>query len=107
MGIYLNPKNMTKEAWLEQNAKRIIPGRLALGDFPEMWEKNERVVVLVDNGYFTAAAVAYSHDELRTFLNVRDKRPKTCFVLDLEKFAEPSLGMSDGERQVIKTGRMV
>ena len=87
MGIYINPKNMSKEKWLESNAKYtdFIP--------PSFDQSKETMVVcLVDNGPFTAAGIAYSEKELRDFA-IPDGRMKMWFVVETSKLleVEPSL----------------
>lgn len=72
MGYYLNPTDMPKELWLEQNAEGHREPFARHYD-PE----TDRVAVcLVDNGMFTAAGVAYNQEELRAFARP-DGRPKT------------------------------
>ena len=39
------------------------------------------IVVVVDNGAFAAAAIAYSLNEFRYLIDSQDKREKTLFVL--------------------------
>ena len=68
MGCYINPKDMTKEAWLYKFAKPT------LGPMPIT--ESEVPVCLVDNGPFTAAAVAYDRREADAFNLPSDRRPK-------------------------------
>lgn len=76
MGAYINPTDTTKEKWLTENAIRK--------DFPPVNLKyllpDYLPVVLVDNGSFTAAAIAYSQQELEAFLNVKDPRSKKWYL---------------------------
>lgn len=90
MGIYLNPKSMSKETFLnkygeevfEQNPKRIWDSRPG-GTYP---------VVLVYNATFTAAGVADSLQELSRFLDPEDPRPKLIFYVKLaDMVAEEAL----------------
>jgi len=76
MGVYINPESMSKESWLSDHAvlvgtnqNDVLP--LKFSDLKE----GELFVCLVDNGYFTAAGIAYSEEELSEF-NVDDGRYK-------------------------------
>jgi len=82
MGNYINPLNMSKEAWLVDN------GRLLLAAPDTYRDGDEVAVCLVDNGPFTAAAVAYSQDELEYFKSPSDDRPKLWFYVPLDKLIE-------------------
>lgn len=89
MGYYINPTDgTTKESWLASHGVRhpeIVPesARTTFEDKPCT------CVVLVDNGAFTAAAIAYNDDELEAFTHYRDYRPKRFFLVpdeDLKQF---------------------
>lgn len=95
MGAYINPKNMTKEQWLAENAIEVEIS----GDTPELIRQvllDEKIpyshlpVVLVDNGAFTAAGIAFSKGELMAFTDKRDMRPKRYFIAPIEKLHEVS-----------------
>ncbi len=80
MGAYVNPTGQTKEEWLKENGKQI--------ERPILWEDvpdDHYPVILVDNGLFTAAAIAYSEKELLEFNNPADDRPKCYFIVSREK----------------------
>lgn len=82
MGLYINPPDMTKEEWLAKYAEEATPTDLALTTYP----LGDKVpVVLVDNGWFTAAGVMYSVRELQEFLDPFDSRPKKCFLASKEE----------------------
>lgn len=73
MGSYINPASMPKEEWLERNARSVEePQEFVGGD--------ERLVILVDNGPFTAAAIAHSEKEFDYFMGLNDPRPRKYFV---------------------------
>lgn len=75
MGLYINPKEERKEAFLNRTAKLI--------DEPVTITNSEEVIVcLVDNGAFTAAAVCFDSVELKEFTNSRDYRPKKWYSLN-------------------------
>jgi hypothetical protein len=83
MGYYINPKQSTKEQWLKAN-----------GDFKGMEgqlnppPKGKHFVCLVDNGWMTAAGVAYSLEEQQVFADPKDDRPKYWFLVDDDKIIE-------------------
>lgn len=84
MGLYINPSNETKEEWLDRNA--VI--KLVATEPPTHRVDDMLCVCLVDNGDFTAAAVAYSFRELLAFTDPYDERPKTFFYCKLTALAE-------------------
>ena len=81
MGLYINPPDKTKEEWLRENGTLLTK--------PPCWfecQKDENLpVVLVQNTCFTAAAVAYSPEELKTFSRSDDFRPKRYYSAPIEK----------------------
>lgn len=68
MGCYINPKTMSKEDWLNKFATPH-PGPVPVS--PDVLP-----ICLVDNGMFTAAAVAYDQREADAFNLPSDRRPK-------------------------------
>jgi hypothetical protein len=93
MGCYVNPKGMAKEDWLKNNAK--LRGAIGKGDLKAMntaipeyssFPEGTMPVVLVDNGPFTAAGVAFSKEEYECFTDLGDHRVRIIFeakVVDL------------------------
>ena len=75
MGCYINTA-AGKEAWLAENATPVR------GPMPIT--ETHVPVCLVDNGPFTAAAVAYSERELEAFTQPTDFRPKQWFYVSRE-----------------------
>lgn len=71
MGYYINPIEMSKEVWLSAYPK-VDPYITGFVD------GDERLVCLVDNGPFTAAAVAVDKIEYDTFLRP-DGRTKVWY----------------------------
>lgn len=82
MGRYLNPMNQTKEEWLEDHAVPIndIPTTNTLFGYT--------AAVLVDNGDFTACALANTQQELEAFQHYTDFRPKLWFWVPNEFIGE-------------------
>lgn len=78
MGCYVNPQTETKEAWLSRHGTVLLI-------MPE-WEavpSNQLPVCLVDNGPFTAAAVAFSQSEYKYFMKP-DSRPKVWYLAKID-----------------------
>jgi len=74
MGCYVNPRTETKEAFLlrEGSMMQFAPTAADI-------TTDSVPVCLVNNGPFTAAAVAYSANELQAFTPGHDPRPKLWF----------------------------
>lgn len=85
MGYYVNPPDESKESFLSRNGIPISVG-LKWADLP----KGSLPVVLVHNGPFTAAAIAYSEAELKVFSDPSDRRQKKYFVVKVEKLLSVS-----------------
>jgi hypothetical protein len=83
MGAYINPPNMSKEQWLSENATEVP---FVDWDLPEGYLP----VVLVDNGPFTAAGIAYYRQELKAFTDESDQRFKRFFIAPIDKLHEVS-----------------
>lgn len=86
MGYYINPPEGTKEGWLNDNGLEVTDpswGLLATNFRGAMGNRgNDGVYVcLVDNGPFTAAAVAYNEAEFDAFADPTDPRPRTWYVV--------------------------
>jgi len=80
MGYYIDPKNETKEEFLEREGIEITESEFSAFAFHE----EALLVVLVDNGDFTAAIICYNDRELeyvQTSID-RDYRPKKFYVVD-------------------------
>ena len=78
MGFYVNPPQESKEAFLERE------GINAPFDLKLNWDSIPEgflPVILVNNGSFTAAAIAYSHSELDEFTRMDDPRPRRIFLV--------------------------
>lgn len=76
MGFYINPPDMTKEAFLALHGKPI-----GLKQAYGLLNGNEYLpVCLIDNGTFTAAGIAYSEGGLDQFM-YPDGRPRVLFAV--------------------------
>lgn len=78
MGFYVNPENgMTKERWLETYGDRVSEdsARQHSAGF-----QNKLAVCLVDNGWMTAAGIAYDDHERNAFMHP-DTRTKKWFLV--------------------------
>lgn len=86
MSCYVNPPQESKEAFLNREGRKIhgkeIPRRVK--DIPA----DLLLVCLVDNGWMTAAAVGYSDRELEEFTRSDDPRPRTYYMVPLDKLRE-------------------
>lgn len=82
MGAYINPDGQNKEEWLRENGTPIN-----LLDVLNWSHKPVDVlpVVLMNNGFFTAAGICYSETEMRVFTDPSDSRPKSYFFVNTEK----------------------
>lgn len=80
MGCYVNP---AKEEFLEEHSIEFFDWYdVPHIDFKSLVEK-DRVfpVVLLDNGNFMTAGVAFNEDEYNRFMDPRDERPKRVFLM--------------------------
>ena len=87
MGYYVNPPNESKEQFLKRE------GIKAPFDSKLNWEsvpKDFLPVVLVDNGHFTAAAIAYDAQELAECTSLNDPRPRQIYMVKIEKLVKVS-----------------
>lgn len=83
MGMYVNPPTMSKEDWLKANG---VP----TGSNPGAITETQVPVCLVNNGLFSAAAVAYNDRELAEFSRP-DGRPKSWY--NVTKVKLESIGL--------------
>jgi len=82
MGIYINPEHESIEDWLHNNSSMLLEPPQSSFYKDALADKN-LFVCLVDNGHFTAAAVAFSENELKDFLRP-DGRLKNWFLVSIE-----------------------
>ena len=81
MGCYINPQDISKEQFLaDHGVPCSTPGPITEDYLP---------VCLVNNGFFTAAGVAYSQGEVEAF-QYPDGRPKKWFMVSRENLRKVS-----------------
>lgn len=81
MGAYINPPNETKDEFLQREGTRIFyADAFAHEDFTD-----KLLVVLVNNGSFTAAAIAFDAKEKEAFLSPDDPRICKTYVVERSK----------------------
>ncbi|GEM_PF-1818007 len=79
MGEYVNPRGESKESFLDREGNevdKIVWEEIPVGNIP---------VIYVDNGPFSAAAIAYSKCELEVFTSPGDYRPKRFYLVPVGK----------------------
>ena len=77
MGLYIDPSVGDKETWLAENGKKLdYNNPLEWSEIP----KGYFPVILMDNGMFTAAGVAFNEREYKNFLTP-DPRPKQLWIV--------------------------
>lgn len=80
MGYYVNPPDRAKEMWLLEEGEILDRAPQEYTD-----GQGNLAVCLVFNPAFTAAAIAYSQQELEIFKDPRDLRDKVWFWVSREK----------------------
>jgi hypothetical protein len=86
MGVYINPPAETKEEFLHREGEHLSAQEFKAWDFTS--NPTRLPVALVDNGPFTAAAVAFDAREIRDFSNPNDRRRHTFFSVPVEKLLD-------------------
>lgn len=81
MGYYLNPVACSKEQFLFDKAEKISEPKDLKG-----FASDEAVVILVDNGFFTAAAFMFNENELKQWQG--DRRPNQWFKIKRDVLIE-------------------
>ena len=82
MGIYINPQNMQKEDFLTKFGKQISEEEFK--DWKFVKNQEDIPVCLIQNPYFTAAAVAYDKQEVEDCTYYSDTRPKEFYLVNKE-----------------------
>jgi len=82
MGYYIETTvSKGKVAWLVKHANGIIVPKATP-------TKDSIPVIVIDNGPFEAAGIAFNSDELLVFTRPHDPRPKTIVMVPREKVIE-------------------
>lgn len=89
MGFYINPPDKSKEDFLLEHGENVLPYEAKNFEY----DGKSVPVCLVFNGGFTAAAVAYNHDERERFFRP-DDRPKSWFLVPI-KVLDNRAGLPD------------
>lgn len=76
MGYYINPKDMSKEQYLEKHGVLLN----SFSTWP-LEDNTKTYICLVDNGIFTAAAICYSQNEFLAFKDTLDVRRKWWYSI--------------------------
>jgi hypothetical protein len=92
MGFYINPEGESKEQWLGREGKMV--GRSWCVGW-EDFDGDELPIILVDNGPFTAAGVAFDAQERDHFTDPDDPRPKLYFMVRKDKLFTVVRGLED------------
>ena len=79
MDYYIDPRNESKESFLETRGV-AVPDTFKWSDTP----KGSLPVILINNGFFTAAGIAYSEAKFNAFTGVDDRRPKQFYTVSVE-----------------------
>lgn len=104
MGYYINPPTGTKEEWLKENgiASDLKEGWTCV--YNHLGYEDYLPVVLIDNGPFTAAGIAFSEREFEAFTIPEDKRKKTFWLVKIEDLCK---GCNDFAGYWKKVGKKV
>lgn len=82
MGVYVDPPTGTKEDWLTNHGELVSSPPLSTGF--ELRPKDSLPVILINNGPFTAAGIAFDEQEFQEFIRP-DNRPKLMFYVETKK----------------------
>lgn len=82
MGIYINPKNETKEAWLKREAISISEddAKLHVEGADDL-----QLVCLVKNPMFSAALVVIGENDRECVFDPKETRPQLFFLVEESK----------------------
>lgn len=105
MGIYINPtNNQTQFAWLEE--RNVAKTSIGIApDTDVITSKSDYKTIfpvcLVDNGPFTASAVADTENEFKIFENI-DGRRKVWYAIPICELTSSSSGLMSHEIENLK-----
>lgn len=86
MGCYVEVED--KRSWLLENCQGYYDTQFP--EYDKIATKQNLPVVLVDNGLFFAAGIAFDKKEYEIFTSPKDNRPKECFIVPIEKLKKVS-----------------
>ncbi|MDD3263378.1 MAG: hypothetical protein PHT94_00615 [Candidatus Nanoarchaeia archaeon] len=98
MGYYVNPNNIIKEEWLSLNAEKVSK-EIAV---EEVRKDKKAVLVLIDNGLFTACGLAFNEREFNDFTDEEDRRPKTFYITEHHKLKDVIAGYESIDWELVK-----
>ena len=103
MGLYVNPPGMFKEKFLQNYGNHVTR------EIIEQFQFDKDITVLpcclVDNGLFTACGVGFDKDELRSWLDPRDPRPKSFYLVNKDVLRQQHLsGITEREYKLYVGG---
>ena len=84
MGCYVDPLYETKEEFLKREGQ-VVTSDYIFRNYQYIKQEGSLPVILIDNGNFTAAGVAYTECEFELFTVKDDNRPKRFFIVPIEK----------------------
>lgn len=94
MGIYINPKGISKEEWIDtygemlcQPDADVIKELRDIADDCQLFEKNFPVVE-IDNGGFTALAVCWCRAEVERFHDPSDPRLTMWWIVSAKNLKD-------------------
>jgi len=100
MGYYINPVDMEKEEWLTKNAlSELNKEDLKIFNFNQT---QTRPVCLLNNGFFTAAGIAFNERELNVFASEEDTRPKKFYEVEVKKILNNNIGLTLEDKKNLK-----
>lgn len=89
MGFYINPKDGSKESWLISHGLPFTPELVRTEEqFNGLAKAGLALLCWVDNGPFTALAIAFNYREFLAFRDDRSGRPKRFYVASKEDVIE-------------------
>ncbi len=86
MGCYVEAKD--KREWLLENCEGYYDEQFP--DYSQLNTKKSLPVMLVDNGAFLAAGIAFDKKEYERFTLPEDDRHRECFIVSIEKLKKVS-----------------
>ena len=94
MGLYVNPTTLNKEQWLIAHAEMVTHQDITGSNWTNVINMGRVPLVWVDNGPFTALAVAFSSEEAEEFAQP-DGRAKRFFTVRRSCLADYASGVGE------------